>query len=86
MDNKPVFTTKFVIEDHSEIIYVAHDKEGDWQFFSREDASEQDARIISMNEILELDGSLKEILWIPEGTEAWREGAGKEWTTKVSSA
>jgi hypothetical protein len=59
MDNKPVFTTKFVIEDRSEIIYVAHDKEGDWQFFSREDASEQDARIISINEILELDGSLK---------------------------
>jgi len=86
MDNKPVFTTKFVIEDRSEIIYVAHDKEGDWQFFSREDASEQDARIISINEILELDGSLKEILWIPEGTEAWREGVGKEWTTKVYSA
>jgi hypothetical protein len=86
MDNKPVFTTKFVIEDRSEIVYVAHDKEGDWQFFSEEDASEQDARIISINEILELDGSLKEILWIPEGTEAWREGVGKEWTTKVYSA
>jgi hypothetical protein len=85
MDNKTVFTTKFVIEDRSEIIYVAHDKDGDWQFFSKEDASEQEARIVFMNEILDLDTSLKEILWIPEGTEAWREGVGKEWTTKVYS-
>ena len=72
MDNKTVFTTKFVIEDGSEIIYVAHDKDDDWQFFSKEDASEQEARIVFMNEILDLDASLKEILWIPEGTEAWR--------------
>jgi hypothetical protein len=85
MDNKTVFTTKFVIEDRSEIIYVAHDKDGDWQFFSKEEASEQEARIVFMNEILDLDTSLKEILWIPEGTEAWREGVGKKWTTKVYS-
>jgi hypothetical protein len=58
MDNKTVFTTKFVIEDRSEIIYVAHDKDGDWQFFSKEDASEQEARIVFMNEILDLDTSL----------------------------
>ena len=85
MNNKPIFTTKFVIEDRSEIIYVAHDKDGDWQFFSKEDASEQEARIVFMNEMLVLDPSIKEILWIPEGTEAWREGVGKEWTTKVYS-
>ena len=85
MNNKPVFTTKFVIEDRSEIIYVAHDKDGDWQFFSKEDASEQEARLVSMDEILELDTSVKEILWIPEGTEAWREGIGKKWVTKIFS-
>lgn len=85
MNNKPVFTTKFVIEDRSEIIYVTHDKEGDWQFFSKEEASEQEARVVSMDEILDLDNSIEEILWIPEGTEAWREGVGKEWTTKVFS-
>ncbi|MEN9548297.1 MAG: hypothetical protein RIR12_888 [Bacteroidota bacterium] len=85
MYNNPVFTTKFVIESKAEIIYVTHDREGYWQFFSNQDASEQEARVVSMDEILEIDPSLEEILWIPEGTEAWREGVGKEWVTKVYS-
>jgi len=83
--NKPVFTTRFVIENLSEIIYVVHDKDDDWQLFSKEDAGEQDARVVSMGEILNIDPTIEEILWIPEGTEAWRDGIGKEWTTKVYS-
>lgn len=85
MKNRPVFTTKFVTEGQSEIIYAVHDKDGDWQLFSKEDASEQDARVVLMEEILNIDPTIKEILWMPEGTEAWREGIGEEWTTKICS-
>jgi hypothetical protein len=83
MSNVAVFTTKYVVEKGSPIIYVSHDDEGDWQFFSKEDATEQEARIVTLDEIIERDPSIKEILWMPEGMEAWREGAGKAWTTKV---
>lgn len=83
MDNRAVFTTRYVIENKAVIVYVSHDKDGDWQFFSNEDANEQDARVVSMDEILEIDPSIKEILWMPEGTEAWRKGVGQEWATKL---
>jgi hypothetical protein len=82
MDNKAVFTTRFVVEENSEIVYVLHDHEGDWQFFSNDEATEQDARVVAMDVILELDPSIQEILDIPPGTEAWREDKDTEWGTK----
>ena len=58
---------------------------GDWQFFGPEDdVHENDARIVSLKEIIELDPTLDDILWIPEGTEARRVSVGSEWTTGVS--
>lgn len=30
-----VFTTRFVLEDNSDITCVTHDHEGDWQFHER---------------------------------------------------
>ena len=81
-----VFTTKYVIQKESEIVFVAHDKEGEWQFFGREnDVHENDARIVSLKEIIDLDPTLNDILWIPEGTEARRARVGSEWTTGVSA-
>lgn len=83
--NQAVFTTKYVLEDHSPIIYVSHDAEGDWQFFGKEDGlSEEDARIVSFGEILELDPSIKEILWITRGMQAWLNTETKEWRTAFS--
>jgi len=83
--NQAVFTTKYVLENHSPIIYVSHDVDGDWQFFGQEDdLSEEDARIISLGEILKITPSLKEILWIPEGMQAWLNAETKEWQTSLS--
>ena len=79
MDNKVVFTTRFVVEDNSEIIYACHDSDGDWQFFSKEEATEEDAMIISMDEILEIDNSIEKILDIPKGFEAHRSNKLDDW-------
>ncbi len=84
METRPVFTTKFVIENNSDIIYVSHDADGDWQFFSKEEAYEKDVRVVSLNEILEIDASVNKILCLPEGTEAWRSKKGDKWTAKVN--
>lgn len=82
--NKVVFTTKYVLENNSPIVYVSHDGDGDWQFFGKEDdLSEDDARIVSFGEILEINPSLKEILWIPEGMQAWLNIETKEWQTSL---
>jgi len=82
--NQVVFTTKYVLENHSPIVYVSHDADGDWQFFGNEDdLNEDDARIISFGEILEINPTLKEILWIPEGMQAWLNIETKEWQTSL---
>jgi hypothetical protein len=85
--NQAVFTTKYVIEDESPIVYVSHDSEGDWQFFGpEEEIQEDEARVVSLEAIIELSPYVKEILWMPEGVEAWYDTETREWTTSVPHA
>ena len=77
---KAVFTTVFVIENKSPIIYVSHDMDGDWQFFGSEKNVEIDkARIVSLGEIIEMDPSVKVVLDMPKGTDAHRKSPKSEW-------
>ena len=84
--NYAVFTTSYVIEKMSAIVYVVHDKDGDWQFFGNEkDVDEQNGRVVSLGEIIKIDRTIEEILWIPLSTEARRDKIGAEWTTAFYS-
>jgi len=77
---KAVFTTVYVIENNSPIIYVSHDMDGDWQFFGAEKGVEMDkARIVALGEIIERDPSVKEVLDMPKGTNAHRKSPESEW-------
>lgn len=80
MENLAVLTTKFVLEDNSPIVSVFKDEEGDWQFFGKEEGiSEEDARVVSLEEILEIDKSIKDILSIDNRSHAWRDEIGTDW-------
>ncbi|MEO8172184.1 MAG: hypothetical protein ABI581_03840 [Sediminibacterium sp.] len=81
--NQEVYTLKQVVNSHLPVVYVVHDKEGNWQFLSEGELSESDLMIINLKQLLELDSSLEGILWMPEGMEATRNGLLGEWTTKV---
>lgn len=82
--NQAVFTTKYVLDDDSAIVYVVDDNEDEWQFFGKEKGiTEEDARICSLGEMINIDSSLEKILWIPPGTEAWRADLNSAWTTAV---
>jgi hypothetical protein len=74
-----VFTSKYVINNNSEITFACHDEDGDWQFLSDEETVEEDAMVVSLGEILEHDPTLKEILSLPAGGRAEREGIGSPW-------
>ena len=54
-------------------------------FLSNCEKDEKDGRVVSMEEILSLDSTLKNILWLPEGTEARRKNIEGEWRTSVYS-
>ena len=82
---KAVFTTVYVIENNSPIVYVSHDIDGDWQFFGHEKDVEIDkARVVSLEEIIEIDSSVKDVLDMPRGTAAHRKSRESEWV-KISS-
>jgi hypothetical protein len=82
--NKIVFTSNQVIEKLKPILYVVHDDEDDWQFLSGEETgNEADGRIISIGTAISFDNTLKNILWLPPGTEAYRKDTGSEWQTNV---
>lgn len=74
-----VFTTRFVIEDNSDITFATHDHEGDWQFMSDDEFNESDARVVSLQEILELDSTLLKLADLPIGYEAKRNDKYSNW-------
>lgn len=75
-----IFTTKYVLKEHSPVIHVMHENNGDWQFLGKENnLKEKDAMIISMEEILEHDPTLQTVLSLPLGYEAKRNNIDKKW-------
>jgi hypothetical protein len=82
--NQAVLTTRYVLESQSPVVYVAHDHDRYWQFLGKEEnLNEKDGRIISLGEMISLDPSIKDILWIQSGMSAHRHTIGEEWTTGV---
>ncbi|ATN04015.1 hypothetical protein CRN76_00470 [Chryseobacterium indologenes] len=78
--NEAIITTRFVLENNSVIVSVYKDNLGEWQFFGKEDnISEEDARVISLSEILQIDPTLKVLLEINAGSRAYRANKEDNW-------
>lgn len=84
--NKAVFTTGNIIAGLP-ITQVFHDHDDDWQFFSdHEEITEENARVVSLGEILEIEESLeKVILNLPKGYEAYRDDKNSSWYFKYNN-
>lgn len=81
-----VFTTKNVLNGN-EIIRVYHDDEGMWSFFCVEDVflKEEDAKIISLKEMIQIDKSLIELIYIlPKCYESHRLNKKLQWEIKMT--
>ena len=79
--NTFVFTTKYVLEGR-DITYVAHDiDDGAWQFFSDDELEsfEAVAKIVSLQEILDIDPRLLDFVDMPTGYYATRTTYDEEW-------
>lgn len=71
--NQYVFTTRFVVNEGSLITRVIHDVEGDWQFLGSEiELVDSDAIVLSLSEIIAHDSTLKTIVNLPAGKQAFR--------------
>ena len=76
---KAVFTCCHIIEQSKPILYIKHDEEGDWQFLCGENHTTEDARIVALQEIINIDPSVSKISNLKRGQTAVRENQESEW-------
>lgn len=81
--NLAVFTTKQFI-DGRPILKVVHDSDGEWQFLTAEQQNE-DARIVSLEEMILKDPSLNDLFDLDYGQEAERKSITEKWQRRLSS-
>ena len=81
--NTAVFTTKYVLYSNSPILFVNHYDDGYWQFCGAEDnLQDEDFKIISLEEIIQIDSSILEVADLPYEGEAYRENINSPWIIK----
>ncbi len=77
--NTAVITLRRIMDGSKPILYVVHDEEGDWQFLDGGDVSEEDANLVSLESITELDPTVNALADLPTGWAAERTAADKSW-------
>jgi Domain of unknown function (DUF4262) len=77
--NLATFTTRQWIEQRKPILRVVHDFDGDWQFLTGDQILE-DARVVSLQELILKDKTLNEVFNLEYGESADREEIGGLWT------
>ena len=77
--NQAVFTCLHIIEENKPILYVKRDNEGDWQFLCGDNHTTEDARVIALQEIINIDPSVSKVSNLKCGQIAVRESKENEW-------
>ena len=78
--NSYVFTTRRVMLECAPVVRVLHEVDGDWQFLSQEsDLTAEDAMIVSFEEMMNHDSTLKDVICLTRGRQAIRESIGSCW-------
>ncbi|MDR0825168.1 MAG: hypothetical protein LBN74_08750 [Prevotella sp.] len=78
--NKSVLTTSYVLTSGSPVTFVLYDEDGDWQLFGDDEVAEdEDAYLVSVEEILEIDPALRKLPDLQPGQGATRDKDGMRW-------
>ena len=75
-----VITTKYVLDNGSPILFVNHYNDGFWEFLgSEENLSDDDFKVVSLEEILNIDSSIIEVSDLPYEGKAYRQDINQLW-------
>ena len=86
MPKRTVFTTKRIMAQQDWIASVTHDADdGAWQFLGSEPSSEQEAALVSLAEMIEIDPSIESLHDLPLGWSAHRESPRGNWLRKAQA-
>lgn len=81
-----VFTTRFVLEQQSPVLMVYHYDDNCWQFSGKEDnLADEDFKVVSLGEIIELDKSVLDLCDMPINSEETRVDLKSTWRIVVSN-
>jgi hypothetical protein len=79
--NTAVIATAAVVEGSRPIICVTRDlDDGGWQFLDGSRLVVEEARVIALSEVLELDNSIRQIADLPLGASATRRNLADGWS------
>lgn len=82
--NAAAITTRQVTEEGFPILLVSHySDDHSWAFVCGTTNEDDDARVVAMRRVLDLDNSLTEIADLPPGWTASRAVVGGEWTRRA---
>jgi hypothetical protein len=75
-----VVTQRLVIDKKKPVLFVLHDKDGDWQFLA-DDYSPMDQAIeLPLYEMVAIDSSIVQVAHLARGWKAWRTGQQSPWS------
>jgi hypothetical protein len=78
--NCAVITLKAIVAGEMPILFVSHDeRDHGWQFLSGDPVSKEDASVVALREIVELDPSILKLADLPAGWVATRRSAYAGW-------
>lgn len=80
--NLAIFTTRQWLESDKPILSVVHDTDGDWQFLTGDQISE-DIKVVALVQVVIKDRTLNEVFDLEYGEEAQREFVGGKWTRNI---
>ena len=84
--NTMVITTAKIIKGQNDILYVSHDiEDGVWQFLDGGTVTEEDAKIVGLGEIANIDDTVLQIANLPMGSIAYRRSKKDSWNIKIES-
>jgi len=79
--NVATITCKHIMNDHFPILYVSHDEnDGMWQFLCGNEHGNDEAMVVALEEVYEVDSSISEIADLPLGYVAFRQNHESAWT------
>jgi len=80
--NTACFTCCHVLEEKKSIRYVSRDEDGYWQFLCGGTHRQEDARVVSLADILEIDDTMRDLAELDYGEYAEAEGPAEKWVVR----
>ena len=78
-----IITCTHIINDNEPILYVAHDADdGCWQFLCGREHDTEDAKVVALEEIYDIDKSIGKIANLNYGWCATRENINDKWNIR----